>query len=111
MKIYERSGGTIGKSWTDHSDDMGKGMGQVKPIFSDIRRLEATGAVGPYRVIEKGYTDCACNAGWTPGACMDIFGGSGTLAQAARNLRRKAILIDISEKYCRLQVKKITTGK
>jgi DNA modification methylase len=62
-------------------------------------------------VVNKGFSDCGCNAGRAPGVCLDIFGGSGTLAVPARNLRRKAILIDVSEKYRRLQVKKITTGK
>jgi len=37
--------------------------------------------------------------------------GAGTLALAARNLNRKAILIDISEEYCRLQIERIETGK
>ena len=57
------------------------------------------------------YSDCGCGAGWVPVVCLDPFGGSGALAVAARNLRRKAILIDISKDYCNLMVERILADK
>jgi len=38
---------------------------------------------------------------------LDPFSGSGTVGEVAKSLGRKAILIDASEKYCRLAVKRV----
>ncbi len=111
IKLYERSGGTTGQSWVDHKDNLEKGLSQPKPYFSNIHHLESSGQIDPYRIVDKGYSDCNCNAGWRPGLAMDIFGGSGTVAVEARNLRRQAIVIDIGEDYCRQTAERIETGR
>ena len=50
---------------------------------------------------------CSCNAPTTPAIVLDPFSGSGTTGEEAKKQGRKAILIDISEEYCELAVKRI----
>ncbi|MCB7128056.1 MAG: site-specific DNA-methyltransferase [Candidatus Brocadiales bacterium] len=54
-----------------------------------------------------GWTDCGCNAGWRPGLVLDPFAGSCTTGVVAQQLGRKSILIDLSEEYCRLGIKRL----
>lgn len=62
-KIYAKSGGTTGKSWHPHKNDIAEG--NVK---------QQTGSeFETYKVDFKGYTDCGCNAGWRPGIVLDPF--------------------------------------
>lgn len=46
---------------------------------------------------------------WCPpdGVVLDPFGGSGTTAHAARNLKRRAILMDIRESQCDLMKRRL----
>jgi DNA modification methylase len=111
FKVYQRSGGTLGKSWVDHQDNVGKGLNQPKPYFSNIHHMEERGDIDPYQIIYKGLSDCGCGASFQPGVTADIFAGTGTVGLAARNLNRKIILIDISQEYCQIQRKKLLTGK
>ena len=97
-KIYEASGGTIGKGWHDHSDDMKKGMlgrGGIPP--SD-----------DYRVDFKGYTDCGCNAGFRPGIVLDPFCGSNTTGLVAQKLKRDWIGIELSPDYIKIANKRLS---
>lgn len=41
----------------------------------------------------------ACDCGVEPCMVLDPFGGSGTVGQVARELRRSAVLIEIKEEY------------
>lgn len=50
---------------------------------------------------------CDCNAPTTPAVVLDLFSGSGTTGEVAKKQGRKAILIDISEEYCKLAVERI----
>ena len=54
-----------------------------------------------------GYTDCGCNAGFKPGIVLDPFMGSGTTAQAAQQLGRDWIGIDIDKRNDELLRKRL----
>jgi DNA modification methylase len=50
-----------------------------------------------------------CEHGHEPIPCtvLDIFGGSGTVGEVARNLGRRFILIDLNENYIDMQVRRV----
>ena len=54
-----------------------------------------------------GWTDCGCDAGWTPGIVLDPFGGSGTVGQVARKLGRRFILIEINPEYIEIAEQRV----
>jgi site-specific DNA-methyltransferase (adenine-specific) len=62
---------------------------------------EATGGVGGHVAVRNvttlGWSDCGHDA-WRTGVTLDPFGGSGTVAQAAQNVGRHAILIDLDHR-------------
>ena len=43
---------------------------------------------------------CKCNASTVPCVVLDPFGGAGTVGLVARNLNRRAVLIEIGPQYC-----------
>ena len=45
-----------------------------------------------------GWTDCGCNAGWTPGVTLDPFAGTGTTLAVADLHGRDAIGVDIDQR-------------
>ena len=59
-------------------------------------------------VIDKGYSDCGCGASFEPGICLDPFAGTGTTGAVAKRLGRKAVLIELSPKYCQIIEKRIS---
>ena len=79
VKIYDKSGGTTGKSWHDHKNDIGAGITQTcggEPLSTVKSRAEKE---NPYKIAFRGYTDCGCNAGWRPSIVLDPFMGSVVL--------------------------------
>ena len=45
---------------------------------------------------------CSCNTDTVPCIVLDPFGGSGTVGKVARDLNRKAILIELNEDYIKI---------
>jgi DNA modification methylase len=45
---------------------------------------------------------CSCNADTVPCVVLDPFGGSGTVGKVARDLNRKAILIELNAEYIKI---------
>jgi DNA modification methylase len=45
---------------------------------------------------------CSCNADAVPCIVLDPFGGSGTVGKVARDLNRKAILIELNAEYIKI---------
>lgn len=52
--------------------------------------------------IEKGYTDCGCNAGFDGGVVLDPFCGAGTTLLQARKQGRKYVGIDVKSEYAKM---------
>ena len=103
MEPTEEYAKHLGKSWHDHKNDSTMGFGQQTRGFSsrkgDVSNIQ--------RYKNKGYTDCGCNAGFEGGVVMDPFMGSGTTLKVARELGRKGIGIELSEKYIEMAIKRI----
>lgn len=54
-----------------------------------------------------GWTNCACKAGHKPALILDIFMGSGTTAQVAKNLGRDYIGFELNPAYVKLARKRL----
>jgi DNA modification methylase len=50
---------------------------------------------------------CKCGKEPTPAVILDPFAGSGTTGKVAKELNRKAVLVDLSAEYCKLAQKRI----
>lgn len=61
-----------------------------------------------YEKIEKGLTDCGCNAGFRKGIVLDPFMGAGTTAVVARKLGRNYIGIELSSEYIKIAEKRLS---
>ena len=92
VKIYKYKGGTIGKSWHDHSKDLEEGMHQ------SLGGLDKQGDK-PYQRVDVGYSDCGCGAGWESGIVLDPFMGAGTTAKVAIKQRKRFTGIEIKKEY------------
>ena len=87
VRNVEKSGGATGKSWHDHSDDMGRGQSEAR-------------LTGDYQVKTIGWSpSCEHDAEVVPATVIDPFGGSGTVGVVADRLYRDSILIDINPDY------------
>lgn len=56
---------------------------------------------------QVGFTDCECNAGFSPGVVLDPFMGAGTTALVARKLNRNYIGFELNADYIKIAEKRI----
>ena len=97
-RVVEKKGGTIGKSWHNHENDLAIGQRSDAP---SLKRADYGN--GEYRVSTLGWQpSCTCGGEPVPCVVLDPFGGSGTTGQVARLLGRHAILCELSAEYTEL---------
>lgn len=99
----EATGGTIGKSWHDHSADLSSGMTQVKHSGGVGSAKDTNG--NPYTRIDKGLHRRCKHIETTDtraGVVLDPFMGSGTTAIVARRLGRHYVGIELNPEYAAL---------
>jgi len=97
----EYSGGTIGKGWHDHSNDMKEGM------LQSVGGLDSQGEQ-PYKREIKGYKPtCNCNAGFTGGIVLDPFFGAGTTGLVALKQNKNYIGIELNPEYIEIAEKRL----
>jgi len=102
VRVVEKEGGTIGHSWTDHKNDIGAGMSQVKVL------LQKVGSDGSYTRWTVGWRPtCTHDAETVPGTVLDPFLGSGTTAKVARDTGRRWVGIELSSEYAELAYRRI----
>jgi len=56
---------------------------------------------------QVGFTDCECNAGFSPGVVLDPFMGAGTTALVARKLNRNYIGFELNPEYLKIAEKRL----
>lgn len=103
-KIYKTIGGTIGKSWHDHGNDIEQGQSQ-EGCSGIGRKKDSQG--NEYKCESVGYAKCNCNAGFKPGIVLDPFAGAGTTCLTAKKLNRQYIGIEIKQEYKNMGDKRI----
>ena len=109
-RILNVSGGTIGTSWHDHSDDREQGQGQQSPFGGDMSKVDY--GAGVYRRETLGWEPtCKCgpDADIIPALVLDPFSGSGTTLSVAQSLGRWSVGLDLNEEYLTLAQKRIST--
>jgi hypothetical protein len=97
-RVVEKSGGTTGKGWHDHKNDLGLGQ----------RKNED--GMDTYRVETKGWTPtCTCptTAPTVPATVLDCFSGAATTGVVALRLGRRYVGIELSEEYIKLSHERI----
>ncbi len=104
--VVEKSGGTLGKSWHNHQNDIERGQRVDEEQVAKI-------GDGTYEVSVKEYRP-TCSHEHTkdeavPGIVLDPFVGSGTTPMVAKQLLRRGIGLDISLEYLDEQAK-VRTG-
>ncbi|OPZ47949.1 MAG: putative methyltransferase [Bacteroidetes bacterium ADurb.BinA104] len=83
--------------------------------YPETRNTKTNGPIGehgflgnkrrdePIKIQTTGWQpSCTCSADTIPCTVLDPFGGSGTVAKVARDLNRKAILIELNAEYIKI---------
>lgn len=104
QKVVEKKGGTTGKSWHNHENDLVRGMRGGDDGHNIAADLYKT-----YSVTTLGWRPgCKCDAGEPiPATVLDIFGGAMTTALVAAKLGRSSISIELSPAYVKMGVKRL----
>ena len=108
VRVVEKKGGTTGKSWHPHTDDLGKGMSTYSGCSGGFgNQKDADGQA--YQVTTTGWRPtCTCDAGEpVPCVCLDPFGGSGTTGLVAAKMGRDAVLIELKPEYAAMAAQRI----
>ena len=102
LRVVEVSGGTIGKGWHGHDDDIVRGQ-----LSGNSGKAYKT-----YQRIDKGFRpSCECGSDDVrPGLVFDPFMGSGTTAIVARRLGRDYIGCDLSAEYVAMAQVRLETS-
>jgi site-specific DNA-methyltransferase (adenine-specific) len=96
--------------------------GQLKDLWDDIPLVYAGSIKHPEAILETGKNSKAHPAQMPEGlpkrainfssnegdTVLDVFMGSGTTLRAAKDLNRKAIGIELEEKYCEIAAKRLS---
>jgi len=108
-RVVEKDGGTIGRSWHDHSQDDVVGMSQYDPKNhkGGLGKQEAKNG-NPYKVKTIGWQPtCKCGHKETvPCVVLDPFGGSGTTKNVADRLGRRGIMCELKMEYIEMAKKR-----
>jgi DNA modification methylase len=105
-RVVEAIGGTIGKSWHDHNDDLGAGQRVA------LNGLTRVGDAPGYARIERGWRpSCRCevNTGAARSLVLDPFMGSGTVALVARSWQRDYLGIELNPAYIEMAQRRLST--
>lgn len=96
-------GGTIGKGWHDHTEDLQNGHRVVDQASHHGRH----GTELYTREFQGYFASCDCNAETKPGVVLDPFGGAGTTGLVADRLQRDGVLIELNPEYAAMAEKRI----
>jgi len=109
-RIVEKTGGTTGKSWHDHGDDLGGGQSQGSHPGGVGAKEGREG--NPYTAKHIGWKcRCKCNhprSEAVPCVALDPFVGSGTTGVVALKHRRDFIGIELNPEYVDMAEKRMT---
>lgn len=95
-----------GQGYHNHVDDLAMGMKGTRGDNKQNKMRDAGIYAAEYET--TGWKpQCECGAPAEPATVIDICSGTGTTGVEAKSLGRKAILIDISGKYCRLAIRRL----
>lgn len=109
-KIFERVGGPPRGSHHKNHDirvnPQGRPDTDTKVYGSDLSEIYRKYGYPQNKL--KGYTDCGCDKGFSPGIVLDPFAGSGTTGEVAIRLGRDFIGIELNDEYVKLAEKRMS---